>query len=788
MARDPNALELRADPAALAPECLLVFEIRAAINTLSAAVAKIQGLELIDEEELESDEADSNPIAYLMVPDSRALQYILSLWNRWNSGQELPEGFTPWRDVFACLRDLRRWGPNDRIQPRDSDILSEEIAGQPHDRLIRLEVELVFRAAPQRAQSCEDDVVQAITNSGGRIVSRARIPEIAYHAVLADLFVAAVSRIIERRPDSIAGLEPVMHIRPQSLATSVDIGEPSPCTAPGETHPAPDPILALIDGVPVANQPFIARHVIVDDVFELESGALVSQRVHGTAMASLIINGDRNAQERVLPRRIHVLPVLGGGDAFPPDRLIIDLIYRAIMHMRDGPNPSAPHVLIVNVSLGNRRRPFYGQMSPWARLLDRLAYRYGILFLVSAGNVTNEFSIPAFPNRIAFEDANPETRAEAVIAAIGNVIADRRLLTPSETINGVTVGAANHDWVPGRRQAQINVDPFPHLRAPNPSSALGPGFAKAVKPDILMPGAREHLNVVLNDGHIRVSPARASRAAGLKVAAPPRNGIEAAEGYTNGTSAATALASRTAHQIHDALEFAYGIGFLELPARQRAVLLKALLVHPAKWPDETADLIKHVLGPVDGRQHVRQKDNIRRFLGYGMVNSEDAVACAGDRATFWATGSLGRELATTIQVPIPVAMNGRAQPHSIAATLAWFTPVSPGRKAYRTVRLSLLKSDSLDILGVASHGRQPDENQSKRGTVITRCWSGDRVPAVTPQMNLSLTIQREPNSGLPIDDNVPFGLAVTICMPGVIELYEQARQRLGVAPRIPLAR
>ncbi len=95
LARDPNALELRADPAALAPECLLVFEIRAAINTLSAAVAKIQGLELIDEEELESDEADSNPIAYLMVPDSRALQYILSLWNRWNSARN-------------CLRDLRR--------------------------------------------------------------------------------------------------------------------------------------------------------------------------------------------------------------------------------------------------------------------------------------------------------------------------------------------------------------------------------------------------------------------------------------------------------------------------------------------------------------------------------------------------------------------------------------------------------------------------------------------------------------------------------------------------------
>jgi len=30
---------------------------------------------------------------------------------------------------------------------------------------------------------------------------------------------------------------------------------------------------------------------------------------------------------------------------------------------------------------------------------------------------------------------------------------------------------------------------------------------------------------------------------------------------------------------------------------------------------------------------------------------------------------------------------------------------------------------------------------------------------------------------------VPFGLAVTLTMPGVVEIYEQVRQRLGVAPR-----
>ena len=139
-----------------------------------------------------------------------------------------------------------------------------------------------------------------------------------------------------------------------------------------------------------------------------------------------------------------------------------------------------------------------------------------------------------------------------------------------------------------------------------------------------------------------------------------------------------------------------------------------------------------------------------------------------------------------MRLPIPVALNGRTQPHFVAATLAWFTPVSPGRKAYRAVRMNLLKPAGLDVLGVSAHGQQPDENQSKRGTAITRCWSGDRAAAVTSHMNLPITIQREPDNGSTVDDEIPFGLAVTVCMPGVVEIYEEVRQRLGIAPQVPL--
>jgi hypothetical protein len=58
----------------------------------------------------------------------------------------------------------------------------------------------------------------------------------------------------------------------------------------------------------------------VDDLFALEPTALVAERIHGTAMASLIAHRDRNAPELPLPRRIHFVPVLGANDQFPRDR------------------------------------------------------------------------------------------------------------------------------------------------------------------------------------------------------------------------------------------------------------------------------------------------------------------------------------------------------------------------------------------------------------------------------------------------------------------------------------
>ena len=780
MGRDDSGLELKADPTSLAPERLIVFELNGSVQNFFNAISRIQGLELVDEEELFGDEQADKPMAYLLIPDNHALDEILRLWQHWLTGRNMAVGFTPWRDVFETLRDLRPWGPNDRISPLDRDILKNEIEELSDEQIVPIEIELIYRPNPTTGKISEDEVLEEVTRQGGSLLSRVRLDDIAYHAILVEVPVSAISQVLAVSYEGISGLDPIQYIRPQSLALTSLVGDDSPIAdAIHFEQPSENSILGLIDGVPVARHPLLGNHLTVDDIFELEPNTTLGSRRHGTAMASLIVHGDRNNQELALPRKIHLVPVLGEEDRFPENRLIVDLIYQAVHSMLDGESPSAPHVTVINISLGNKHRPFHGQMSPWARLIDRLSFKYGILFLVSAGNIADSFQMNQFTTRTGFEDASSEERASSTISSLDAIKAERRLISPAETVNGLTIGAINSDWVPDnlRRTAAMSINPYSNLQMANPTSAMGPGFAKSVKPEIILPGSSEHLNVIdTSNDDITVSPVtQPTRSAGLKVAAPPIDTNEAYEGYTNGTSAATALASRTAHRIHDALEQEYGDEFLEMPKVHRAVLLKALLVHPASWPSETASVIKAIVGPADGRQHVKQKDNIRRYLGFGSFDLDDAVACASDRATFWAVSEIGPDQSVSVSVPIPVSLANKPQYHSVTTTIAWITPTNNGNQSYRTVRLKLIAPPDISSLGVVPSKTQPDNNQIHRGTVATRRWEGEASAVVGSQDTIDFSVERQRDMGTQIDENAIFAVAVTISMPGVNEIYDQVR-------------
>ncbi len=268
--RDP--LTLRHDPAGIAPERALVLEIAGSVDTFYQAVSHVPGLEYLGDEETEFDAdadfavrdtrkgregqvRDDKPVGgrlYLAMPDTDALRQLVSLWDRYQAGQQPAPGFGPWFDVFRRLRRLRAWGPLDRISEDTVAYLNDELAARPNSA-IRIEVELWSYRSRERQRQVISRFAGAVRASEGEIVHQASIPEIAYEAALIDLPATEVRHLARREEVELAICDEVMFVRPQSTATfplevdAMDAGKPvEPVTSEGGP-----PIAALLDGVPV---------------------------------------------------------------------------------------------------------------------------------------------------------------------------------------------------------------------------------------------------------------------------------------------------------------------------------------------------------------------------------------------------------------------------------------------------------------------------------------------------------------------------------------------------------
>ena len=725
-------LELRADPAGLAPERLLVFELTGSVQNFARAATQVPGLELVASEDLDEDEFDNNPVMYMLISDAAAFRQLLSLWSRFQKNQTLPEGYAPWRNLFSQLRELRPWGPQDRVSPEDIAVLSAEQATA--QGMYRIELELVFRAAGEAVEHAAADVV---TKASGAIISRVRIEGAKYHALLADIPAAELTKIVNRENSALLMANSVMHIRPQS-AVHLTLFETQPA-AQGANTPLPtgEPIVAIFDSVPLAGHPRLHGRLSLDDPFNLEPLA-VGPRVHGTAMASAVLHGDLAAAlPGSLGRRVHFInmmfsPPQAVGDERFPDRLPADLFHEAVVRMKAGNGATAPGVIVINASLGDRNKPFMGRASGWARVLDYLSYRYGVLFVVSAGNHLADL-LTIDVTTVAFQEFSEIDRTKSALRASGAMISGRRILAPAEWMNAITVGALHHDEViPGPLPALV-YDVFRETGLCTISSGIGPEIGNATKPDILAPGGRHHVRLLPQGvGHaLRPIGKGGASLSGIVVAAPPAGATGNPDGLnrTIGTSVAAALTSGLAARAHEALEEVYD-DFLGISGAQRAALLKAMLVHSSKWTP-ARDLIVEVLGPANNKQHVRQRDNVRRYLGFGAIDGRLILDCATDRATLWAVGALQHEEAKVFAIPLPLVMSGKAQLHELAATLAWLAPPRVGSLNYRGVRLKLVEpTDAANAFGVAPAKEQPDTNQAHSGTVIHRRWSGSRAAAI----------------------------------------------------------
>ena len=144
-------MTLRADPDGIAPERAIVFEVAGSLQDFYNQASRIAGLEFLVEddvevppdddfhivetkegEQLRSDQAVGGRL-YMAMPDLRALREILRLWDIHQTGSRMAWGFGPWSTLFDLLRDVRAWGPTDRVLPETLQYWRERIEARPDE-------------------------------------------------------------------------------------------------------------------------------------------------------------------------------------------------------------------------------------------------------------------------------------------------------------------------------------------------------------------------------------------------------------------------------------------------------------------------------------------------------------------------------------------------------------------------------------------------------------------------------------------------------------------------------
>lgn len=782
------------------PELVVVFDVAGSVDRFVRAVSGIEGLEFLAElaeEEQDPDEDfyieedgvatdDGVPEAmYLVMSNAKAVDEIIRLFELWQANPEasFDRGLAPLKQAFAMLRAIRRWGPADRI--RETGLLkawAEDVAVVGGQGSARVEIELWFRGSPSLRASVQAEVERLVRLAKGTVVSSSVVTGIEYHAILADLPYDQVHAVLDNGPHAIELLktESVMLMAPArpmsipSLALASDL--PDHVSFPSTTGLAPR--VALLDGLPLSNHSALSGRLVIDDPDECAVRYSSGQQHHGTGMASLICHGDLAESREPLSTPLYVRPIMEPhpfyeSEVILQDHLLVDLIHRAFHRMFEGDGdhpPAAPSVRIINLSLGDPSRIFARRMSPLAKMLDWLALKYNVLIFVSAGNHPTHPQVP-----LDVVDSPLEFR-RAVLKESFARARHRRLLSPAEAVNALTIGALHAD-------SHSVAFPDTVLDAtdfgmPAGYSAIGFGHRRSVKPEVLLPGGRKLFlrPTASSGGAATLAEAQHSATGpGLLVAAPDRRGGAHGTAYSVGTSNATALATRAANEVFDLLadlRQSAGEGFPIPDAQYDPVLTKALIVHSAQW-GTLANKFREVLN-LDPRKARRE---ITQLLGYGPIDPMRLGTGARTRAVLIGAGSIGKNERQTFSFPLPPTLAATTDWRRLTVTLAWLSPINPRSQVHRMARLLFHSNEAL--VGVTR--READHNAVRRGTVQHEVFEGHDAVAFVQGDAIVIEVDCRIDAGA-LNAPVRFGIAASLEMAATVQadIHLQVQQQLRI--------
>jgi hypothetical protein len=789
------------------PEEILVLETAGKVDDFYKAVQRVEGLEWLIEEDFEGEPdedfymLDENgkqtdkelpSRLYLVSTNSEALNWLANHFKEYANDPEskVKRGYGKFREVFKQLRDVRFWDYKDRLD--GSDFLDEWLQNN-EEGIIKFQIELWFRNSEERRAEAQQQVTDLVKDSGGRVITMCVIPEIKYHALLVEVPGSEMRRIIEgAEVKSLIKCSDVMYFKQLAQTMTLPAEEDEediviPESEPiDEPMPSGEPIVAIFDGFPMGGHMNLDGRLRLDDPDGFGEDYEAHRRQHGTAMSSLIIHGDLSNRGAAINTPLYVRPVMRPfGDkqeCMPEDILGVDLIHRAVRRLFEGENgqpPVAPKVKIINFSIGDAARVFYRSMSPMAKLLDWLSYKYDVLFVISAGNIVDQL-FPMGCSYEVFKDKSQDEISKVITNELLKLRMEHRILSPAESINNLTVGAVHKDYSK-IIEGGYKINPYDCVH-PSTYTRFGGGFKNSVKPDLVYDGGKQLLLAYRTSDSSMLTPSLQIGTPGVETAWPSPTRNDSA--FTKGTSGATALISRHAYHCYQELEEildAYG-----LPDSHVHLMIKALTVHGCSWDGIADNIEKFLPAGLDGRTIKGIK---RQWIGYGYPEFDKSLLCTPQRVTVLGFGDLQNEEAHVYRMPLPPSLASKDVKRKLTVTLAWMSDVAPQTQRYRKAKLWIEMLENQRIAD--SRTDLADAWAPRRGTLQHEVFESELPFPFEDGDSLRIKVNCANDAG-EIEKPIKYAIAVTLELgEGVdvdlmneINIYEEVRDRLRVPIRV----
>ena len=790
---EQKAIRIQNAPTGINPDFALVFEIVGTVDNFYTAVKNTEGLEWIFDCETDSIEADDDFYQtnrrtgerlddslsgklYCVMSNQQAMTQLLSLWQRYQNGEAnvFRRGFAGLRDVFTHIKTIRKWEAKDRIEETHTlDYWREslELDGNDH---VPFEIELFYRFDATNRSRASETISHEIEVLNGRVIQECVIDEINYHAMLVELPRLSIESLVNNYEEiELSQVDDIMFFRPtcQSVFLSATDSEEYNFE-PDPTQPNGEPVIAVFDGLPLQNHRLLRDRIIVDDPDEYARGYESKYRVHGTSMVSFAIYGDLNRNNTPISSPVYVRPVLRPKqvgpnhviESVPTDRLFIDVLHRAVIRMMEGENGEAvaPNTRVINLSIGDPVRQLAAVMSPTARLLDYLAYKYKLLFIISAGN--HPESIDYLDKSFSeLKSLDLSERSRYIFSVIKDNQRNLRVLAPAESLNGLTIGALYDDCT--------EVDETERFiwavekGFPSPASAIGKGYRSIITPDLFYYGGREYLKGIIGD---QVEWVKSSREPGCLSAAPYGTGSIDGCCYSFGSSDAAAQITHEAVKCYDILNQVF---LNETGERMSidniAILLKAMLTHGASW-EPIADQLALALGA--------SPKKLSKWIGNGIPDIGRVKECTKERVTLIGLGALNRDKGDIFALPLPVDFSSRLIKRKLTVTLSYLSPVEPNKQAYRGAQLWFNVDDGGK--GLIPERQNTEWQAVRKGTLQHEIFIGE-APIVWNNDDLIIKVNCKEEAGK-IRTPIPYCLFVSfeIAEGYGIDLYHDVSTKI----------